>query len=105
MPCPASSAPGCAGKSGCLGHGDTAKKAVGRPVKALAGQTVFAAAGGAEWMLVLAGWRPPAGRGGKGSDGKGGTSPRAVQPEVGSPPAGQVSGLCSQGARHPGKMH
>ncbi|PRW60034.1 hypothetical protein C2E21_1569 [Chlorella sorokiniana] len=86
-----------AGKAGCLGHGDTAKKAVGRPVKALAGHTVYSAAGGTEWMLVLAGWRPPAGRGGKGGGGKGATvtSPRAAQLEVDPPPAGQEADAAS----------
>ncbi|KAL4458535.1 hypothetical protein ABPG75_013400 [Micractinium tetrahymenae] len=61
-----------AGKSGALGHGDTAKRAVGRQVKALAGYAVHAVACGADWMLVTAGWRPPAGRAGRG-----GGSPKA----------------------------
>jgi hypothetical protein len=50
----------CAGKFGSLGHGDTAKRAVGRQVKALLGRTVHAAACGADWMLVVTGWRSPA---------------------------------------------
>ncbi|KAL4426525.1 hypothetical protein ABPG77_008383 [Micractinium sp. CCAP 211/92] len=61
-----------AGKSGALGHGNTAKRAVGRQVKALAGYAVHAVACGSDWMLVAAGWRPASGRGGRS-----GASPRA----------------------------
>lgn len=56
-----------AGKSGALGHGDTAKRAVGRQVKALAGHAVNAVACGADWVLVAAGWRPPASKAGRNS--------------------------------------
>lgn len=83
-----------AGKAGALGHGDTSKRAVGRPVKALASVAVRGVACGAEWMLVLASWRPPAGRGGRGSSSG---SPRAAAPGAASPPgdaptAGKPSG-------------
>lgn len=71
-----------AGKSGALGHGDTAKRAVGRQVKALAGHAVHAMACGADWMLVAAGWRAPAGKAGRGVG-----SPRAGRAQ---PPAQAV---------------
>lgn len=81
-----------AGKSGALGHGDTAKRTVGRPVKALAGLTVHGAACGSDWMLVVAGWRPPAGKGGRcggsGDHGKPAVPAAAYAP----PPAGEDGG-------------
>lgn len=60
------------GKYGALGHGDTNKKAVGRPVKALQGMQVHAAACGADWLLIVAAWKPPAGRAGRGGGAGGG---------------------------------
>lgn len=80
-----------AGKSGALGHGDTSKRAVGRPVKALTSQWVHAAAFGADFMLVLAGWRPPAGKGRcSGGGGGRGKAAAALAPET--PPAAAAAG-------------
>ena len=80
-----------AGKSGALGHGDTSKRAVGRQVKALGGQAVLAVACGADWMLVVAGWKPPAGRASRWNGDGSRPAAQAVQAPLGNPGSQQAA--------------
>ena len=88
-----------AGKFGQLGHGDTAKKAVGRQVKALQHAAVQSVAAGADFMLAVTAWRLPApGRGGACAAGGGPGSKAGKGKAARTPPLDSAPSLPQQAA-------